>query len=191
MTHAGQTPTPRHIMSLHTLKGSFTQKWQRDVYLLTPCRASKDVGDLVSSVEHKQRCLTQSVSVCQSYNDTQWDSRLWEREKKCQTQIKPAARDDTLRPKDTKRSVCARNWTVFISFFIQRNVQLFRAKCITTIYLSNGPLTLYLQSQLGGGNALTSLRSAVKQDEEEENASRAGCCERTCSGQLDRAVDQR
>ncbi len=46
------------------------------------------------------------------------------REKKTytdKTKLNPAARDDTLRSKDMKRSV----------------------------YLSNGPLTLYLQSQLG------------------------------------------
>ncbi len=36
----------------------------------------QDVGDFVSSVEHKQRFLTQTVAVCQSYNDSQWDSRL-------------------------------------------------------------------------------------------------------------------
>ncbi len=38
----------------------------------------RDVGDFVSSVEHKQRFLTQIVAVCQSYNGSQWDSRLWE-----------------------------------------------------------------------------------------------------------------
>ncbi len=30
----------------------------------------QDVGDFVSSVEHKQRCLTQTVAVCQSYTGT-------------------------------------------------------------------------------------------------------------------------
>ncbi len=92
------------------------------------------------------------------------------REKKTytdKTKLNPAARDDTLRSKDTKRSVCARNWTVFISFLplIHRNVHWACSqqrvfffllygrsqtyKCITATYLSNGPLTLYLQSQLG------------------------------------------
>ncbi len=28
----------------------------------------KDVSDFVSSVEHKQRFLTQTIAVCQSYN---------------------------------------------------------------------------------------------------------------------------
>ncbi len=35
----------------------------------------QDVGDFVSSVEHKQRFLTQTVAVCQSYNSVpvaQW-----------------------------------------------------------------------------------------------------------------------
>ncbi len=36
----------------------------------------QDVGDFVSSVEHKQRFLTQTVAVCQSYNVSQWDSWL-------------------------------------------------------------------------------------------------------------------
>ncbi len=38
----------------------------------------QDVGDFVSSVEHKWRFLTQTVAVCQSYNGSQWDPRLWE-----------------------------------------------------------------------------------------------------------------
>ncbi len=47
----------------------------------------QDVGDFVSSVEHKQRFLTQTVAVCQSYNGS-----------KKNTQTKPNyARDDTLR----------------------------------------------------------------------------------------------
>ncbi len=32
----------------------------------------QDVGDFVSSVEHKQRFLTQTIAVCQSYNVSQW-----------------------------------------------------------------------------------------------------------------------
>ncbi len=79
----------------------------------------QDVGDFVSSVEHKGRFLTQTVAVCQSYNGSQWYSRLWEKKKSYtdKTKLNPAARDDTLRSKDTKRLVCARNWTIFISFF--------------------------------------------------------------------------
>ncbi len=53
----------------------------------------QDVGDFVSSVEHKQRFLTQTVAVCQSYNGSQWDPRLWEEKKTKnihrQNQIKP------------------------------------------------------------------------------------------------------
>ncbi len=33
----------------------------------------QDVGDFVSSVEHKRRFLTQTIAVCQSYNGSQWD----------------------------------------------------------------------------------------------------------------------
>ncbi len=88
----------------------------------------QDVSDFVSSVEYKQRFLTQSVAVCQSYNGSQWDSRLWETKNiHRQNQNKPPARDDTSRSKDTKRLVCARNWAVFISFFlplIPRMIQL-------------------------------------------------------------------
>ncbi len=59
----------------------------------------QDVGDFVSSVEHKQRFLTQTVAVCQSYNGSQWDPRLWESKKTYtdKTKLNPAARDDTLR----------------------------------------------------------------------------------------------
>ncbi len=39
----------------------------------------QDVDDFVSSVEHKRRVLTQTVAVCQLYNGSQWDSRLWEK----------------------------------------------------------------------------------------------------------------
>ncbi len=83
------------------------------------------------------------------------------------TKLNPAARDDTLRSKDTKRSVCARNRTVYNflplnHYTLQlperihnsRRVTLLYGesqtyKCITATYVSNGPLTLYLQSQLG------------------------------------------
>ncbi len=81
------------------------------------------------------------------------------------TKLNPAARDDTLRSKDTKRSVCARNWTVFISFFtsdpphsptVLRVWRVFffffllyggsqTYKWITATYLSNGPLTLLIE----------------------------------------------
>ncbi len=50
----------------------------------------QDVGDFVSSVEHKQRYLTHTIAVCQSYNCSQWDSRLWEMKNiHRQNQIKP------------------------------------------------------------------------------------------------------
>ncbi len=64
-------------------------------------------------------------------------------------------------------------WRVF--FLLYGGSQTY--KCINATYLSNGPLTLYLQSQLGESmvHAFISLRSAVKQ---EEDAPRAGCCER-------------
>ncbi len=42
----------------------------------------QDVGDFVSSVEHKLSLLTQTVAVCQSYNGSQW-------EKKKHTQTNP------------------------------------------------------------------------------------------------------
>ncbi len=59
----------------------------------------QDVGDFVSSVEHKRRFLTQTVAVCQSYNGSQWDPRLWELKKTYidKTKLNPVARDDTLR----------------------------------------------------------------------------------------------
>ncbi len=56
----------------------------------------QDVGDLVSSVDHKRRFLSQTVVVCQSYNGSQWYSRAL-REKKTytdKTKLNPAARDD-------------------------------------------------------------------------------------------------
>ncbi len=128
-----------------------------------------------------------------------------------QTKLNPAACDDTLRSKDTKRSVCARTeqylyrfftsdpphcptvlsvfttagaWRV-IFFLLYGRSQTY--KCVTATYLSNGPLTLYLQSQLGVSmvhlrdNALISLWSGVKQ--EEEDASCAGCCELSLNSQ--------
>ncbi len=121
----------------------------------------QNVGEFVSSVEHNWRLLTQTFAVCQSYNGSQWDSWLWEKKHtQTKTKLNPAARDNTLRSKDTKWSVCARNWTVFILYLplIRHTVQLSffllcggsqTYKCITATYLSNGPLKLYLQSQLG------------------------------------------
>ncbi len=56
----------------------------------------QDVGDIVSSVEHKQRFST--VPVCQSYNGSQWDPYL--RVKKTytnKTKWNTAACDGTLR----------------------------------------------------------------------------------------------
>ncbi len=38
----------------------------------------QDVSDFVYLVEPKQRFLTQTVAVCQSYNGSQWDPRVWE-----------------------------------------------------------------------------------------------------------------
>ncbi len=134
----------------------------------------QDVGDCFIS-KHKQRFLTQTVAVCQSYNVRQWYSRLWEKQTYTdKTKWNPAARDDTLRSKDTEWSVCARNWTVFKLFFfylwsaapsncselVHTTAGAWRVifllyggsqtyECINTTYLSNGPLALYLQSQLG------------------------------------------
>ncbi len=138
----------------------------------------QDVGDFVSSVEHKWRFLTQTVAVCQSYNGSQWYSYTDKRK------LNPAARDDTLRSKDMKRSVCARNWTVFILFFTsdpQHGPTLLSAfttasawriffffllysgsqtyKCITATYLSNRfvSLDLNVSSRAAGFNLVLSL----------------------------------
>ncbi len=58
------------------------------------------------------KIFNSNVAVCQSYNGSQWDSRPWERKNK----LNPVAWENTVRSKDTKRSICAWNWTVFISF---------------------------------------------------------------------------
>ncbi len=51
----------------------------------------QDVGDFVSSVEHKRRCLTQIVAVCQSYNANQWAQNIWViKNMHRQIQIKPS-----------------------------------------------------------------------------------------------------
>ncbi len=59
----------------------------------------QDVGDFVSSVEQKRRCLTQPLAVCQSYSARQWDPWLWETTKTYtdKTKLNPAAHDNTLR----------------------------------------------------------------------------------------------
>ncbi len=75
----------------------------------------QDVGYCVSTIEHKLRFLTQSVTVCHS-----WQSMGALRETKTctdKTKLNPAARDDTLKSKDKERLVCARSWTVFIYIF--------------------------------------------------------------------------
>ncbi len=59
---------------------------------LNALQGIQDVGDFVSSVEHKWRVLTQTVAVCHSYNGSQWDPWLWERKNKThtdKTKIKP------------------------------------------------------------------------------------------------------
>ncbi len=57
----------------------------------------QDVGDFVSSVEHKQRFLTQTVAVCQSYNASQWAQNLGSKKKHAHKfKLNVAARDDTL-----------------------------------------------------------------------------------------------
>ncbi len=45
----------------------------------------QDVGDFVSSVEHKQKFLTQAVAVCQSYNASQWAQTIWVEKKHAHT----------------------------------------------------------------------------------------------------------
>ncbi len=84
----------------------------------------QDVGDFVSSVEHKRRFLPlQSISHIMAVNGTHG----FERKKTYtdKTKLNPAARDDTLRSKDTKQLVCARNWTVlYVLPLICHTVQL-------------------------------------------------------------------
>ncbi len=78
------------LLALPKLKGIVHPKmkmWCLSAYL----QGIQDVGDFVSSVEHKQRFLTRTVAVCQSYNGSQWYSRLWERKKHRQNQIKPCS----------------------------------------------------------------------------------------------------
>ncbi len=104
----------------------------------------KDVGDFVSSVEHKRRFLTQTVAVCQSYNGSQLGPTALRDNKTYtdKTKLNLAARDNTLRSKDTKRLVCARNWTVFILFFTSDPPL---GPTVLSSYLSNGPLTLLIE----------------------------------------------
>ncbi len=135
----------------------------------------QDVGDFVSSVEHKWRFLTQTVAVCQSYNVSQWYPRLWERKKTYTDKTKPNSIyiifylwSAANCPELVHTTVGA--WHVFFFFLLYSGSQTY--KYITTTYLSNGPLTLYLQSQLG----VSMNAPAVVW---------------TSSGQLDRAADQR
>ncbi len=115
--------------------------------------------------KHKGRFLTQTVAVYQVYNGSQWDSRLWEREKHTQT-----------KPNETLRLV-TRHWCVKTrnNRFVQETEQyLYRSltsdlshrptvlRAFTTVFwlygrsqtykcicLLNKPLTRYLSSQLG------------------------------------------
>ncbi len=109
----------------------------------------QDVGEFVSSVEHKWRFLTRTDAVCQSYNGSQWDM---------------------------KQSVCARNWTVFISFFtyVLWHSRRMRGSDLSCVYITH---------------CLDRFRACVYY-------ARARWCVTcwllwTCSGQLDIAVDQR
>ncbi len=57
----------------------------------------QDVDYFISSVGHKQRFLTQTVAVCQSYNASKWAQNLWELNKHAHNfKLNPAACDDTL-----------------------------------------------------------------------------------------------
>ncbi len=102
------------------------------------------------------------------------------------TKLNPVARDDTLRSKDTKRSACARNWTVFISFFtsVQPHGPVLNSftqqPSIADLLVHYRHLSLKwtidtISISIRSVNALISLQSTVKQ-EEEEDASHAGCC---------------
>ncbi len=141
----------------------------------------QDVGDFISSVEHKQRLLTRTVAVCQSYNVSQWDPRLWETKKTYtdKTKLNPVAHDNTMKSYDTKQSVCARNWTVFISFITSdsrvfttsgawqkyclvsctdRLFRVWRPQCIVTSHRFNLVLSVYVfcfVSQSRGSHWLT------------------------------------
>ncbi len=89
-----------------------------------------DVGEFVSSVEHKPRFLTQTIAVCQSYNGSQWDSRF-ERQKN----IKPC---DSWRYIEVLRhktiGLCKKLKSICMMFLplIHRNVQLPLAHAFTT-----------------------------------------------------------
>ncbi len=78
------------LFSMPIIKGIVHPKMQIWCLSAYP-QGIQDVGDFVSSVEHKQRFLTQTVAVCQSYNGSQWDPRLWESKKNIhrQNKIKP------------------------------------------------------------------------------------------------------
>ncbi len=117
----------------------------------------QDVGEFVSSVEHKWNFLTQTIAVCQSYNGSQWDSRLWARKKNKhrQNQIKPCGSWRYLEVCAITIALCNKLKSIYI-----------------VLYLWSTALSIW---EIGGGNVFKSLRSTVKQ---EEDASRTGCCER-------------
>ncbi len=87
----------------------------------------------VSSVEHKWRCLTQTVAVCQSYNGSQWDPRL-ERQINMprQNQIKPCG---SWRYTEVLRTVgpCAKKQYKYCSVSCTDwSFRVLRTQCIVT-----------------------------------------------------------
>ncbi len=74
-------------MPLVLFKGIVHPKNKNVMFICLP-PGHQDVGDFVSSVEHKQRILTQTVAVWQSYNASQWAQNLWEQIKHAQTNSK-------------------------------------------------------------------------------------------------------
>ncbi len=63
------------------------------MWCLSACpRGIQDVGHFVSSVEHKQRFLTQTVAVCQSMGPTALREKTYTDKPKLNT----AARDDNI-----------------------------------------------------------------------------------------------
>ncbi len=99
----------------------------------------QDVGDFVSSVEHKQRFLTQTFAVCQSYNASQWDLIKTRNDRSVQE-----TEQDSYSVLPLVRPSWARSqppWHVF--FLLCSGSQTY--KCITATYLSNGPLPLLIK----------------------------------------------
>ncbi len=81
----------------------------------------QDVGDFISSVEHKRRLLTRTVAVCQSYNFSQWDPRLWDTKKDIhrQNQIKPCGSwqyNEVLRHKTI--GLCKKLNSIYIIYYL-------------------------------------------------------------------------